>query len=95
MRVAWCAQALARSAAGFATAALVAMLAACGQDNRYVAPPVPRVTVALPVQQKVTRYLEANGNAAAVNSIVPNSDASATTCTPRSRGTAMSMALMP
>ena len=37
------------------------------QDNHYVAPPPPKVTVALPVQQKVTRYLEATGNAAAVN----------------------------
>jgi RND family efflux transporter MFP subunit len=48
--------------------ALGASLAACGQDNRYVAPPAPKVTVALPVQQTVTRYLEATGNAAAVNS---------------------------
>jgi RND family efflux transporter MFP subunit len=47
---------------------LVAMLSACGPDNRYVAPPAPQVTVALPAQQKVTRYLEANGNTAAVNS---------------------------
>jgi len=48
--------------------ALAAALAACGQDNRYVAPPPPKVTVALPVQQPVTRYLEATGNAAAVSS---------------------------
>jgi RND family efflux transporter MFP subunit len=48
--------------------ALAASLAACGQDNRYVAPPAPKVTVALPAQQTVTRYLEATGNAAAVNS---------------------------
>jgi RND family efflux transporter MFP subunit len=48
-------------------AALAATLAACGQDNRYVAPPPPKVTVALPVQQKVTRYLEATGYVAAVN----------------------------
>jgi RND family efflux transporter MFP subunit len=48
--------------------ALAASLSACGQDNRYVAPPAPKVTVALPVQQTVTRYLEATGNAAAVNS---------------------------
>ena len=40
----------------------------CGQDNRYVAPPPPRVTVAVPLQQSVTRYLEATGNTAAVNS---------------------------
>jgi RND family efflux transporter MFP subunit len=44
------------------------LLAACGQENRYVAPPPPRVTVAVPSQQSVTRYLEATGNTAAVNS---------------------------
>jgi RND family efflux transporter MFP subunit len=43
-------------------------LAACGQGNQYVAPPPPKVTVALPVQQQVTRYREATGNTAAVNS---------------------------
>src|SRR5687768_16686688 len=50
-------------------AAMVAAgLAACGQSNTYVAPPPPKVTVAKPVEQKVTRYFEATGNAAAVNS---------------------------
>jgi len=44
------------------------LLAACGENNRYVAPPPPRVTVAVPLQQPVTRYLEATGNTAAVNS---------------------------
>jgi RND family efflux transporter MFP subunit len=44
------------------------LLAACGQENRYVAPPPPRVTVAVPSQRPVTRYLEATGNTAAVNS---------------------------
>jgi RND family efflux transporter MFP subunit len=52
--------------------ALIAMaallLAGCGQDNQYVAPPAPKVTVAAPLQQKVTRYYEATGNTAAVNS---------------------------
>jgi RND family efflux transporter MFP subunit len=48
-------------------AALAAMLSACGQDNHYVAPPPPKVTVATPVSQKVTRYLEATGYASAVN----------------------------
>src|SRR6476660_4977440 len=43
-------------------------LAACGQSNTYVAPPPPKVTVAKPVEQKVTRYFEATGNTAAVNS---------------------------
>jgi RND family efflux transporter MFP subunit len=44
------------------------LLAACGQNNTYQAPPPPKVTVAPPVAQKVTRYFEATGNASAVNS---------------------------
>lgn len=43
-------------------------LAACGQNNTYQAPPPPQVTVAKPVEQKVTRYFEATGNTAAINS---------------------------
>lgn len=43
-------------------------LASCGQNNTYVAPPPPKVTVATPTEQKVTRYFEATGNAAAINS---------------------------
>src|SRR5882672_354089 len=54
-------------AAGTAGIALAAILSACGQDNRYVAPPPPQVRVALPLQQPVTRYLEATGYTAAVN----------------------------
>src|SRR5258706_15828722 len=50
------------------TVASALLLAACGQENRYVAPPPPRVTGAGPSQQPVTRYLEATGNTAAVNS---------------------------
>ena len=45
-----------------------AMLAGCGQNNSYVAPPPPQVTVEKPLAQKVTRYFEATGNAAAINS---------------------------
>ena len=57
LRLSWC------------NAALVAAgLAACGQSNTYQAPPPPKVTVAKPVEQKVTRYFEATGNTAAVNS---------------------------
>src|SRR5262245_8838007 len=47
--------------------ALLVMLMACGQENRYVAPPPSKVTVAFPAQQKVTRYVEATGYAAAIN----------------------------
>jgi RND family efflux transporter MFP subunit len=50
-----------------AASALAMVLAACGQENRYVAPPPPKVTVAIPVQQKVTRYLEATGYASAIS----------------------------
>jgi RND family efflux transporter MFP subunit len=45
------------------------LLTACEGDNRYVAPPPPKVVVALPVQQEVTPYLEATGNTAAVNTV--------------------------
>lgn len=63
-----------RSGIGFAlalalvTGALAAGLAGCGQNNSYVAPPPPKVTVSAPVQQEVTRYLELTGSVAAVNS---------------------------
>ena len=46
----------------------VGLLAACGQNNTYQAPPPPQVVVAKPVEQKITRYFEATGNTAAVNS---------------------------
>ena len=53
--------------AGAAATALALVLSACGQENRYVAPPPPKVTVAVPVKQKVTRYLEATGYSSAIN----------------------------
>jgi hypothetical protein len=44
--------------AGSARAALILVallaVAACGQDNRYAAPPPPKVTVAIPVEQEVS-----------------------------------------
>jgi RND family efflux transporter MFP subunit len=51
----------------FATLALSLVLASCGQNNTYVAPPPPKVTIASPVQRAVTLYLDATGNTAAVN----------------------------
>lgn len=51
-----------------ATVAVALLVTACGQNNTYQAPPPPKVTVAKPKQQPVTRYFEATGNAAAVNS---------------------------
>jgi RND family efflux transporter MFP subunit len=61
------AAAFVRAMLGFGMTA--AALAACGQGNQYAAPPPPKVTVVLPVQQDVTRYFEATGNASAVNSV--------------------------
>jgi RND family efflux transporter MFP subunit len=57
-----------RPVAAIALVAACAMLSACGESNTYVAPPAPKVVVAKPVEQKVTRYFEGTGNAAAVNS---------------------------
>ena len=42
--------------------ALALAVTACGQENSYVPPPPPKVTVQLPVQRTVTPYLEATGN---------------------------------
>jgi RND family efflux transporter MFP subunit len=57
-----------RPTAAIALVAAGVMLSACGQSNTYVAPPAPKVVVAKPVEQKVTRYFEGTGNAAAINS---------------------------
>jgi RND family efflux transporter MFP subunit len=53
-----------------ATGAVTALLtlSACSDENHYVAPPPPKVTVASPTRQAVTRYLELTGNTVAVNS---------------------------
>ena len=48
---------------------MLTVLTACGQENRFIAPPPPKVTVQLPLQQNVTPYLEATGNAASVNTV--------------------------
>jgi RND family efflux transporter MFP subunit len=50
-------------------AAIAVLLTACGQENRFIAPPPPKVTVELPLQQTVTPYLEATGNTASINNI--------------------------
>ncbi|MGA7788304.1 MAG: efflux RND transporter periplasmic adaptor subunit [Xanthobacteraceae bacterium] len=49
--------------------AIAAAIASCGEKNEYAAPPPPKVSVAAPVAQDVTRYFEATGNAASVNSV--------------------------
>jgi RND family efflux transporter MFP subunit len=56
------------AAAAASLLAACSLLTSCGQDNRYVAPPPPKVTVASPQQRTITRYIEATGNTAAVDS---------------------------
>jgi RND family efflux transporter MFP subunit len=56
------------SRSGLLLVAAVA-LAGCKEQNRYVPPPPPKVSVAPPVQQEITRYLDLNGSAVAVNSV--------------------------
>jgi hypothetical protein len=45
-----------------------AALSACEQ-NSFVPPPPPKVDVAVSLQRAVTRYLEATGNTAPINSV--------------------------
>src|SRR4029450_11122802 len=54
---------------GIAGAALLMLRPACGDKNPFIAPPPPKVTVQFPLQQTVTPYLEATGNAASINNI--------------------------
>ncbi len=55
-----------------ATLAVIAMflaICACGQGNVYAPPPPPQVTVARPVRQPVTDFLEFTGNTQAINTV--------------------------
>ena len=61
-----------RNGRGFllgATALAVLALAACNEKNQYVPPPPQKVTIAQPVQQPVTLYMELTGNTDAFNQI--------------------------
>jgi RND family efflux transporter MFP subunit len=51
----------------FVALVALAVLAGCDNRNAYVPPPPPKVTVATPVKQNVTLYLDATGNSAAIN----------------------------
>ncbi len=60
----------ARRRAGIAAPAwLLLLLAGCGQDNTYVPPPPPGVTVGRPVQQTVTNTIGLTGNTQSSNSV--------------------------
>jgi membrane fusion protein, multidrug efflux system len=47
----------------------LALLAACAQQNAFVAPPPPKVIVAKPLQKPSVQYIEATGNTTALNSV--------------------------
>ncbi len=53
-----------RSGSAVLAALAAVALAGCGSRNAYVEPPPPKVTVAQPLQQPVTLYLELTGNTA-------------------------------
>ena len=48
---------------------LVVLLWGCGEENTYVAPPPPAVSVSQPLRQTVTDYIETSGNIQASNSV--------------------------
>jgi multidrug efflux system membrane fusion protein len=60
----------ARRRAGLAAPALLVLLVAgCGQENTYVPPPPPTVTVSRPVQRTVTNTIELTGNTQSSNTV--------------------------
>jgi RND family efflux transporter MFP subunit len=64
----WAAKLTSIGCLGAAVIAPALLVSACGEKNAFVPPPPPKVELALPVKQTVTRYLEATGSTAAVNS---------------------------
>jgi hypothetical protein len=59
-----------RAAAFHMAFAIFAFAALSGcEQNSFVPPPPPKVDVGMPVQRPVTRYLEATGNTAPINSV--------------------------
>ncbi|HTR84281.1 MAG TPA: efflux RND transporter periplasmic adaptor subunit [Reyranella sp.] len=49
--------------------ALAASLAACKQENKFVAPPPAEISVAVPLQQAITPFAELTGNTQAFNTV--------------------------
>lgn len=50
-------------------AALALLLGSCGEDNTYVPPPPPTVTVTQPTQRTVTDFIDLTGNTQSSNSV--------------------------
>jgi RND family efflux transporter MFP subunit len=59
----------AASASAILLSVVVFAIAGCGDNNKYAAPPPPKVTVATPAEREITSYFHATGNTAAVNSV--------------------------
>jgi RND family efflux transporter MFP subunit len=53
---------------GTAVIAPALLVSGCGEKNAFIPPPPPKVELALPLKETVTRYLDATGSTAAVNS---------------------------
>ena len=58
-----------RISSSIAVSVLVAILAGCGEKSKPQPPPPPTVTVAQPVHQRVTDYLELTGNTQAIYTV--------------------------
>jgi RND family efflux transporter MFP subunit len=58
-----------QNAAGCIMLVGLLLVAGCKKSNQYAPPPPPKVSVAKPIAKKITRYLEATGNTAAVASV--------------------------
>jgi RND family efflux transporter MFP subunit len=58
-----------KRAGALLAAAMVLAAAGCKQENKYVAPPLAEVGVAVPLSRPVTEWLEATGNAVAYNEV--------------------------
>jgi RND family efflux transporter MFP subunit len=52
-----------------AVTGLLLLIPGCKKANQYAPPPAAKVSVAKPLMQKITRYLESTGNTAAVASV--------------------------
>lgn len=53
----------------FGALAMALVVSGCGEQNAYVPPPPPKVTVTTPKQEAITRYLALTGNTAAINQV--------------------------
>ena len=58
-----------KRAGALLVAAMVLAAAGCKQENKYVAPPLAEIGVAVPLSRPVTEWLEATGNAASFNEV--------------------------